>query len=166
MPKPLEVSLPSDREVRVVRSFDAPRKLVWDAHTKPELIQRWMLGPPGWSMPVCEMDLRVGGAYRWRWRSNDDGKEFGFFGKFLEVREPAKLVHEERYDPGDVGGPMTGESGIITSAFEDAGKATVLTVTMLFASKEARDGAIASGMTDGMEMSYANLDAGLMANAK
>jgi uncharacterized protein YndB with AHSA1/START domain len=165
MPKPLEVSLPSDREVRVVRSFSAPRNLVWDAHTKPELVQRWMLGPPGWSMPVCEMDLRVGGAYRWRWRSDNDGKEFGFFGRFLEVNAPAKLVHEEHYDPGDVGGPMTSEPAIITSVFEGAGDGTVLTVTMRFASKDARDGAVASGMTDGMEMSYAKLD-GLMVDAK
>ena len=66
MPRPLEVTLPSDREVRVVRSFDAPRQLVWDAHTRPELVTRWMLGPPGWTMPVCEMDLRAGGKYRWR----------------------------------------------------------------------------------------------------
>jgi Activator of Hsp90 ATPase homolog 1-like protein len=88
MPKPLEVSLPSDREVRVVRSFSAPRKLVWDAHTKPELMQRWMLGPPGWSMPVCEIDLRVGGAYRWRWRSDEDGKEFGFL-----RRNSQRIVH-------------------------------------------------------------------------
>ena len=91
MPKPLEVTLPSDREVRVVRSFNAPRKLVWDAHTKPELVQKWMLGPPGWTMPVCEMDVRVGGSYRWRWRSQEDGKEFGFFGKFREVDAPNAL---------------------------------------------------------------------------
>ena len=58
MPKPLEVSLPSDREVRIVRSFTAPRRLVWDAHTKPELMQRWMLGPPGWSMPVWPLNIR------------------------------------------------------------------------------------------------------------
>jgi len=165
VPKPLDVSLPSDGEVRVVRSFSAPRKLIWDAHTKPELMQRWMLGPPGWSMPVCEMDLRVGGAYRWRWRSDEGGKEFGFFGKFLEVSPPARLVHEERYDPGDMGGSMTSEPAIITSIFEDAGDVTVLTVTMLFASKQARDGAIASGMTDGAEMSYARLD-GLRADAE
>ena len=164
MPKPLEVSLPTDREVRVVRSFSAPRKLVWDAHTKPELVQRWMLGPPGWTMPVCEIDLRVGGAYRWRWRSDDDGKEFGFFGKFVEIDAPAKLVHEEHFDPGDVGGSMTTDPAIITSTFEDEGKGTRLVVNMRFVSKDARDGAVATGMTDGMEMSYAGLD-GLLANA-
>lgn len=78
MPKPLEVSLPSDREVRVVRSFSAPRKLVWDAHTKPELVTRWMLGPPGWTMPICEMDLRVGGAYRGVGAAMQMAKNLGF----------------------------------------------------------------------------------------
>ena len=75
-----EVTLPSDREVRVTRTFQAPRQLVWDAHTKPELVVRWMLGPPGWSMPVCEMDVREGGAYLWRWKSDEDGKQFGGMG--------------------------------------------------------------------------------------
>ncbi len=65
-----QVSQPSDREVKVVRSFKAPRDLVYKAYTTPELVKRWLLGPPGWTMPVCEMDVRVGGKYRWRWRSN------------------------------------------------------------------------------------------------
>jgi uncharacterized protein YndB with AHSA1/START domain len=158
MPKPLEVTLPSDREVRVVRSFEAPRQLVWDAHTKPELVTRWMLGPPGWSMPVCEMDVRVGGTYRWRWRSDEDGKEFGFFGKFIEVNAPAKLAHEQNYDPGDVGGPMSSEPAIISNTFEEKNGVTTMVVTMLFPSKATRDGAVASGMTDGMEIGYARLD--------
>lgn len=159
MSKPLEVTLPTDREVRVTRTFNAPRKLVWDAHTKPELVQRWMLGPPGWTMPVCEMDVRVGGAYRWRWRSEEDGKEFGFFGTFREVDAPARLVHEESYDPGDIGGAMpSSEPAIITAEFKQAGSVTTLTVTMLFASKEARDGAVSTGMTDGMEIGYQRLD--------
>lgn len=158
MPKPLDVTLPSDREVRVVRSFDAPRQLVWDAHTKPELVTRWMLGPPGWSMPVCEMDLRVGGAYRWRWRSDADGKEFGFYGTFTEVEAPARLGTEEHFDPGDVGGPMSTEPALVRSVFEESGGVTTLVVTMTFPSKEARDGAVSTGMTDGMEVGYARLD--------
>ena len=159
MPKPAEVTLPSDRVVKVTRTFNAPRELVWDAHTKPELVRRWMLGPPGWTMPVCEMDVRVGGKYRWRWRSDEEGKEFGFFGEFREVDAPTRLVHAENYDPGDVGGAMpTGEPAIITTEFAKEGNGTLLTTTMLFASKEARDGAVSTGMTDGMEMSYALLD--------
>ena len=86
-----QVTMPSDREVAVTRSFKAPRALVFRAHTEPELVRRWMLGPPGWSMPVCEMDVRVGGSYRWRWRSDTDGKEFGFVGTFREVQPPSRL---------------------------------------------------------------------------
>ena len=70
-----QVSLPSDTEVRVTRDFRAPRTLVWRAHTEPELFQRWIGGYPGWSMPVCEMDVRLGGKYRWRWRSDENGQE-------------------------------------------------------------------------------------------
>jgi uncharacterized protein YndB with AHSA1/START domain len=72
-PDSFKVSTPSDREIRVTRDFDAPRPLVFDAFTKPELVRRWLLGPPGWTMPLCEIDLRVGGVYRYVWRSEKDG---------------------------------------------------------------------------------------------
>jgi len=159
MPRPLEVTLPNDREVRVVRTFNAPRQLVWDAHTKPDLVQKWMLGPPGWSMPVCEMDVRPGGKYRWRWKSEEDGKQFGFFGTFEEVSAPAKLSHDEYYDPGDVGGAMpAGDPCRVALELSETCGVTTLVCTMRFASKEARDGAVSTGMTDGMEMGYARLD--------
>lgn len=159
MPAPAQVTLPSDREVRVTRQFNAPRQLVWDAHTKPELVQKWMLGPPGWRMPVCEMDVRPGGAYKWRWRSDEDGKEFGFYGTFEEVSAPAKISHDEYYDPGDIGGAMpTGDPAFVTLELSEANGVTTLVSTIRFASKEARDGAVSTGMTDGMEMGYARLD--------
>jgi uncharacterized protein YndB with AHSA1/START domain len=159
MPKPLEVTLPSDREVRVTRTFNAPRSLVWDAHTKPELVQKWMLGPPGWIMPVCEMDVRAGGKYRWRWRNEADGKEFGFYGTFKEVQAPSRIVHDEYFDPGDVGGAMpSNDPALITLELSESNAVTTLVSTMRFASKEARDGAVSTGMTDGMEMGYARLD--------
>jgi uncharacterized protein YndB with AHSA1/START domain len=154
-----QVSLPSEREVRVVRRFKAPRALVYRAHTEPQLVRRWMLGPPGWSMPVCEMDVREGGAYRWRWRSDQDGKEFGFHGVFRRVDAPANISHEEYYDPGDVGGSMPTEGpAIITTELTELDGVTTLTTTMLFPSQQARDGAVSTGMTDGMEMSYQKLD--------
>ncbi len=155
---PVKVTLPSDREVKVVRVFNAPQALVYEAHTKPALIQRWMLGPPGWTMPVCEMDVRVGGAYRWRWKAEEDGKEFGFSGKFLEVVAPSRLVHDQLYDPGDLGGPTSDEPAIISLDLEETNGKTTLTIAMLFPSKEARDGAVGSGMTDGMEIGYVRLD--------
>ncbi|MGD9967242.1 MAG: SRPBCC family protein [Hyphomonadaceae bacterium] len=159
MPKPAEVLFPSEREVRVVRSFSAPRQLVWEAHTKPELVRRWMLGPSGWTMPVCDMDVRPGGKYKWRWKNEENGREFGFFGTFREVDTPSRLVHDEYYDPGDVGGAMpSGDPVLATLEFQAAGSVTTLTVNMLFASKEARDGAVSTGMTNGMEMGYARLD--------
>jgi uncharacterized protein YndB with AHSA1/START domain len=111
-----QASTPSDREVKVVRSFKAPRDLVYKAYTTPDWVKRWLLGPPGWTMPVCEMDVRVGGKYRWRWRSDDGGKEFGFHGAFNEVNAPVRLVHTEYYDPGDVGGDM-GDGALITVDF-------------------------------------------------
>lgn len=153
-----QVTTPSDREVKVTRSFKAPKALVYRAYTEPELVRRWLLGPPGWSMPVCEMDVRVGGSYRWRWRNDQDGREFGFAGTFKEVQPAAKLVHTEAYDPGTLGDGYPGQEAIVSITFtEDAG-VTTLTSLMDFGSKEARDGAIATGMTDGMEQSYQLLD--------
>ncbi|MBC7768651.1 MAG: SRPBCC family protein [Phycisphaerales bacterium] len=159
MPKPLEVTLPSDREVRVVRSFNAARELVWDAHTKPELMQKWCLGPPGWSMPVCEMDVRVGGAYRWRWKSDEDGAEFGFYGTFSEVKAPSKLAHDQYYDPGDMDYAMpVGDPCLVTLELSEQAGVTTLVCTMKFATEKARDEAVSTGMTDGMEIGYARID--------
>jgi uncharacterized protein YndB with AHSA1/START domain len=154
-----QVTMPSDREVMVTRSFKAPRALVFRAHTEPALVRRWMLGPPGWSMLVCEMDVRAGGNYRWRWRSDTDGKEFGFVGTFRDVQPPVRLVHTERYDPGTVGDdyPTAGEAVVTTSFSEERG-ITTLTTVIDFGSKEARDAAVKTGMTDGMEQSYQLLD--------
>jgi uncharacterized protein YndB with AHSA1/START domain len=150
------VTLPNDRDVVVVREFNAPRSLVFDAWTKPELVRRWLLGPPGWTMPVCEMDVRVGGKYRWRWRSDEDGKEFGFTGEFREVVRPSRIVHVERYEPGDVGGEM-GEA-LVTSEMTEQSGVTTHKMTIHYESKEVRDAALKTGMTDGMEQSYQKLD--------
>jgi uncharacterized protein YndB with AHSA1/START domain len=151
------VTLPNDRDVVVVRAFNAPRELVFDAWTTPSLVQRWLLGPPGWTMPVCEMDVRPGGKYRWRWRSEADGKEFGFVGEFREVVRPSRIVHVERFDPGDVGGEM-GEA-LVTSVLTEKNGVTTYTTTIHYASKDVRDAALKTGMTDGMEQSFEKLDA-------
>jgi uncharacterized protein YndB with AHSA1/START domain len=151
-----QVTLPSDREVKVMRSFKAPRALVYRAYTEPGLVQRWLLGPPGWTMPVCEMDVRVGGRYRWRWRSEDGGNEFGFSGTFREVEPEKRLVHNERYDAGTSDDSMG--DAIVTVTFVEEGGVTMVTTLIDFGSKDARDGAMATGMTDGMEQSYQLLD--------
>ena len=153
------VTLPSDTEVCVTRSFHAPRTLVWQAHTVPELARRW-LGYPGWSMPVCEMDVRPGGKFRWRWRSDENGQELGFFGTFIEVDEPAMYSYDEYYDPGDFGGAMPTETPTrIRTRFTENNGVTTLVQLMDYGSKEARDAALSTDMTDGMEVSYTRLDA-------
>jgi uncharacterized protein YndB with AHSA1/START domain len=152
-----EVALPSEREVKVMRSFRAPRTLVYRAYTEPPLLRRW-LGSPGWSMPVCEIDPRVGGHYRWRWRNDEDGSEFGFSGTFREVQPAARLVHTERFEPGTLGGEYPGGEAIISITFAEEDGVTTVTTHMDFGTKEARDAAIKTGMTDGMEESYRLLD--------
>lgn len=156
--KPAEVSLPSDTEVLVKRSFDAPVKLVWRAYMEPDLMRRWCSGPPGWSMPICEMDMRVGGHYRWCWRSDENGQEFGFTGEILEVIPRGRIVHTQIYDPGDLGYSMGGELSIVTVTFQEADGITNVATSIKYASKADRDEAFSTGMTDGMEMSYKLLD--------
>ena len=156
--KPAEVSTPSDREVQVKRSFEAPAKLVWQAYSEPALMRRWLGGQPGWSMPVCEMAIRVGGKYRWRWRSEEGGQEFGFSGEMLEVVPHSSIVHTQIYDAGDLGVSMGKEATVVTVTFDETRGITSVTTTIRYASKEDRDAAFSSGMTDGMEMNYKLLD--------
>lgn len=159
MPAPAQVTLPSDREVRVARQFNAPRQLVYDAHTKPELVRKWQTGYPGWDMSVCEMDVRVGGEYKSQRKNQEDGKQFGFYGTFTDVKAPSHVAHEEYYDPGDMDFSMpVGDPCIVSLDLSEHNGVTTLVCNMTFASKEARDGAVATGMTDGMEYSYARLE--------
>lgn len=155
--QPLEVTSRGDREVLITRSFAAPRELVFAAHTRPELVKRWLLGPPGWTMPVCEIDLRVDGRYRYVWR-DPNGAEMGMGGVFREITPPERIVANELFDEDWTGGETT-----VTLVFTAQGEGTLLTTTVLYASAEARAGALATGMTEGMEASYQNLDALLAA---
>jgi uncharacterized protein YndB with AHSA1/START domain len=161
-----QVATPTDREVVVTRAFDAPRSLVFEAYTDPQLMRRWLVGYSGWSMPVCEMDVRPGGKFRWRWRSDEDGKEFGFHGEFREVSAPSKLVHTETFDPGDLGGTMGDEPALITVTFTERDGTTIVKTVMDFGSRESRDAAMATGMTEGMEVNYQLLDAVLAERRK
>src|SRR6267378_5192290 len=97
-PGNLKLTPRGDREIVITRVFDAPRKLVFDAFTKPELVKQWLLGPDGWSMPVCEIDLKVGGKYRYVWRRDNDGTEMGMRGVFREIVAPERIVHTEKFD--------------------------------------------------------------------
>jgi uncharacterized protein YndB with AHSA1/START domain len=148
----LQIKANGDREIVMTRVFDAPRKLVFDAFTKPELLKQWLLGPPGWSMPVCEIDLRIGGRYRYVWRRDTDGTEMGCGGLYREIVPPERLVHTEQFD-----NPWyPGESLITTVLDEQRGK-TTLTATMLYESRDARDGILKSGMESGVAASYDRL---------
>ena len=97
-PGNLKLTTRGDREIVITRAFDAPRKLVFDALTKPELIKQWLLGPDGWSMPVCEIDLKVGGKYRYVWRRDKDGTEMGMGGVYREIVAPERVVATEKFD--------------------------------------------------------------------
>ena len=147
----LKVTARSDREIVMTRVFEAPRNLVFDAYTKPELLKRWLGVFGGYSMPVCEVDLRVGGKYRFVWRG-PDGAEMGVRGVYREVVRPERLVHTEKFDEAW----YPGESLITTVLAEQGGK-TTLTVTMRYESREARDAVLKSPMESGVAQSYDKL---------
>ena len=127
--------------------------MVWDCHIKPALVRRWLLGPPGWEMPVCEIDLRVGGRYRYEWEHKERKARMGMGGVFQDVAAPEKLVAKEMFDDD-----WTGGETLVTQVFIERAAKTTLTLTVLYASREARDNAAKTGMTDGMEQGYQRLD--------
>jgi uncharacterized protein YndB with AHSA1/START domain len=144
----LQVTTPTEREIVLTRVFDAPRELVFDAFTKPELLKRWF-GPRGWSLVVCEVDLRVGGSFRFVMRG-PDGKDMGMRGVYREIAAPERSVHMESFDD------YPGESQVTTVLNEQGGK-TTLTATILYPSKEIRDMVLKSGMEHGAAESYDKL---------
>jgi uncharacterized protein YndB with AHSA1/START domain len=146
---PTTFATPSDREISATRVFDAPRRLVFEAHTNPEHIRHWMLGPEGWTMPVCEVDLRPGGAWHFVWR-RADGTEMAMRGVYKEIVPPEKVVTTESW------GANWPETINTVSLTEKDGK-TTLTMTILYPSKEARDAATKTGMRDGMTRSFDRL---------
>jgi uncharacterized protein YndB with AHSA1/START domain len=150
----LKVTTPSDLEILMTRSFDAPRTLVWEAMSKPELIKQWLYGPPGWSMIVCEEDQRVGGEFRWEW-TGPDGTGMAMHGFYREVDFPERIVRTEVFEFGC--NAQAGEQLSTLTLTEENGK-TNLRLMVLYPSKEARDGALASGMERGVSAGYDRLD--------
>ena len=151
-PGNLKLTTRGDREIVITRAFDAPRKLVFDAFTKPELVKQWLLGPDGWSMPVCEIDLKVGGKYRYVWRRDKDGTEMGMGGVYREIVAPERIVATEKFDQSWYPGEAVGTFVLI----EQGGK-TTFTETILYESREAREGVLKSGMEKGVVASYDRL---------
>jgi uncharacterized protein YndB with AHSA1/START domain len=144
----LMVTTPTDREVVLTRVFDAPRQMVFDAFSKPELLKRWF-GPRGWSLVVCEVDFRVGGGFRFVLRG-PDGKDMGMRGSYRELSPPDRSVHMESFDD------FPGESQV-TAVFVEQGGKTTMTATVLYPSREVRDAVIQSGMEHGAAESYDRL---------
>jgi uncharacterized protein YndB with AHSA1/START domain len=144
----LKVTTPTDREIVLTRVFDAPRRLVFDALSKPELLKRWF-GPRGWSLVVCEVDFKVGGGFRFVLRG-PDGRQMGMRGVYRELAPPERSIHMESFDD------YPGESQVTTVLVEQGGK-TTLTATVLAASREARDAVIISGMEHGAAETYDRL---------
>ncbi len=157
----LKLMARGDREIVMTRAFDAPRRLVFDALTRPELIRQWLLGPPGWTMPVCEIDLKVGGRFRYVWRRTsgepaDCGgeamREMGMGGVYREIVAPERIVHTELFDED-----WTSGETLVTSVLTEQAGRTVLTTTVLYASREAREMVIKSPMESGVAASYDRL---------
>ena len=140
---------PNDHELVITRTFDAPRRLVWAAFTDPKHLPHWQTGPDGFTMPVCEIDLRPGGAWRYVWR-NPHGREFSATGTYVEVDPPRRLVFVTGGD---------GEERTNTTTFaEEANGRTTVTSAMRFPSKASRDQGIPYAKI-GTEPNHARLDA-------
>ena len=148
----LKVTTPSEREIAMTRVFDAPRNLVFEAYTKPELVMRWLGVHGGWSWSVCEIDLRVGGAYRFVWRG-PGGEEMGMGGVYREVVVPERIVATEAFDqswyPGEA---------VSTVVLVQQGDSTTLTLTVRYQSREARDAVLKSPMEQGVAAGFDKLE--------
>jgi uncharacterized protein YndB with AHSA1/START domain len=144
----LQVSTAGPREVVLTRVFDAPRDLVWEAFTRPDLLKRWF-GPRGWSLDICDLDMRVGGGFRFVLHG-PDGKQMGMRGSYRELQPPVRSVHMESFDG------FPGESQV-TAVFTEEGEGTRLTATILYESQEVRDFVVDSGMARGAGECYERL---------
>jgi uncharacterized protein YndB with AHSA1/START domain len=149
----LELTVPSDREVVLIRELDAPRELVFQAFTDPELLKKWLFGPPGWTLAVCQVDLRPGGVLRYVWRGQQ-GEEMGLRGVFREVVPPERLVHTEIFDQD-----WTGGETLVTTTMTECNGKTSVRMSIQYASRAGRDMALSTPMAEGMEMGYERLDA-------
>ena len=154
-PKDLQISTPTDTLIVLTRAFSAPRRLLWEAMFTPDKMRRWMLPPPGCTMTTCECDARVGGALDVAWKSDEADPAMTLRGVFTEVLPHERIVHTETMALGS--GQVVG-SLVEKHEFSEEGGVTTMRITQTYASKEARDGAIASGMDQGMEACYKQLE--------
>jgi len=142
----------SDTQVRISRVIRGPIAEVWRAHHEPALLQQWLLGPEGWSMPVCEVSREIGGSYRYEWRRLDGDERFGFEGELLASTPPVRAVTSERM----IGTTSPGTVNELT--LTSVADGTLLSLVITYPDKALRDTVLATGMTQGMEASYARLE--------
>lgn len=138
--------------IMFTRTFDAPRQLVFDAFTRPELLVQWFNGPPPWIFEIPEADLKPGGRLRYEWRNPETGVSLGLSGAYTEVSAPARLVHTELFDEDWTGGETE-----VTTTFEEVDGRTLFTGRVVYSSAEVRDGILNGPMADGMGESHDNL---------
>jgi uncharacterized protein YndB with AHSA1/START domain len=144
----VQVTLPSEREISLTRVFDAPRKLVFEAYTRPELLKRWLGVMEGWSMAVCEVDLRVGGTYRYVWHG-PGGAEMGMRGTFREIVPLERIVTTEAFDQAWYEGQCIG-----TVTFDEQGGKTTITMSLRYDSQKIRDAVLKSPMAEGVAAGF------------
>jgi uncharacterized protein YndB with AHSA1/START domain len=149
---PLTITLPADNQIVITRQFDAPRHLVFACYTQPALIRRWLNGAEGWIMTVCEFDARVGGKYRYEWKA-PSGYVMGMGGVVTAIEPVSHVASAELFDDD-----WTGGETVSTLDFDEESGRTTLVNTITYSSKEARDGALATPMAEGMEYGYKKLD--------
>jgi len=149
----LTLTTEGDQYVVVTRRFAAPPERVYRAHLEPALIQQWMLGPPGWTMPVCRNDGTAGGTFRYEWKDGQGGG-FAITGEILELEPPHRIVHVERMHMPD----PTPDNHIVTT-FVAEGDGTQMTMRMTLPDAATRAAMLETGMEHGMEESFARLDA-------
>ena len=146
-----EFTTPTPTSIHIGRTLAAPVALAWRAHTEPELVKRWATGPAGHSLPVCEIDLRVGGKARYVWKSPEF--EMGMTAEFKEIVEHELIVHTELYDGWPEG------LSTVTTRFVEAAGHTTISIDIEYLTTEARDAAMQPGFREGYEASYVTLDA-------
>jgi uncharacterized protein YndB with AHSA1/START domain len=155
----VDAQLLSDTQVRISRVIRGSVEQVWRAHHEAALMQRWLLGPDGWTMPVCDIATKVGDSYRYEWESADKTQRFGFTGSLLEMTAPYRSVTTEAMIGMD--GPSTRNELTLTAL----PNGTLLSLLITYPSKELRDTILGTGMTTGMEASYARLEREILAGA-
>ena len=148
----LTLKTEGDRQLVVTRRFAAPPEAVYRAHTEPELVQKWLLGPAGWTMPVCVSEAKPGGKIRYEW-TNGKGQGFYLTGEYLELEPYSRLVHVERMHMPDA----TPDNHVETT-FEADGTGTLMTIRMTLPDAKTRAAMLATGMEHGMEASYVRLE--------